>query len=176
MNLRILSSLGLLAILALAVVRDGSAQQPSSCPAPADGQAEVVYVRGAVPQALELSARELEGLRRERVRVVERDGSTAEYEGVALADVLMLAGMDMGSLRGPQVATVVVAEARDGYRAVYALAELDASFSDRRVVLVDRKNGNALTDQEGPFRIIMDGESRHSRWIRQVTCLRVERL
>lgn len=176
MNLRILSSLGLLAILALAVVRDGSAQQPSSCPAPADGQAAVVYVRGAVPQALELSARELEGLRRERVWVVERDGSTAEYEGVALADVLTLAGMDMGSLRGPQVATVVVAEARDGYRAVYALAELDASFSDRRVVLVDRKNGNTLTDQEGPFRIIMDGESRHSRWIRQVTCLRVERL
>lgn len=173
---RIPGSLGVVVVLALVGARGGSAQQPSSCPAPADGRAAVVYVRGAVPQALDLSAPELERMRRERVRVEERDGGVAEYEGVALAEVLALAGVEMGSLRGPQAATAVVAEARDGYRAVFALAELDASFSDRRILLVDRKNGGALPDSEGPFRIIMEGERRHSRWIRQVGCLRVERL
>lgn len=173
---RVVTLVGILVGSALVAARGVAAQQPTSCPGPGGASEGAVHVRGAVPEPLSLTARELEGLPRERVRVEEHEGGVAEYEGVSLAAVLALAGVPMESLRGPQVATVVVAEARDGYRAAFTLAELDAAYSDRRVLLVDRKDGAPLPESEGPFRVIMDGERRHSRWIRQVVCLRVERL
>lgn len=148
-------------------------QDPSSCPSPTDAQS--VYVLGVDGGAVSLGAPELEALPRAHAEVVRDDGGADVYEGVTLAALLARVDVPMESLRGPQAATVVVAEARDGYRAAYALAELDASFSDRLVLLADRKNGEALGDAEGPFRIVMRGERRHSRWIRQVSCLRVVR-
>lgn len=135
----------------------------------------IVYVRGEVERSLDLSAEDLERLPRTRFRLEDGEGGAVAYEGVAMKDILAHAGVPMESLRGPQAATVVVAEARDGYRAVYALGELDESFSDRLVVLVDRKDGAALAEDEGPFRVVMRGERRRSRWIRQVSCLRVVR-
>ena len=79
-------------------------------------------------------------------------------------------------MRGPLASTVVVAEARDGYRAAYTLAELDPDFSGREIILADRKNGATLSPDEGPLRIFMLGETRRSRWPRQVHCLRIEKL
>jgi len=176
MGPRVVLSVGVLVGLVLSAPGGASAQQPSSCPTPGQGSGAVLHLRGAVQEPLTLSAPELDRLPRERVRVEERDGGVAEYEGVLLAAILARAGVPTESLRGPQASTVVVAEALDGYRAAFALAELDAAFSDRRVLLVDRKNGAPLSAEEGPFRVVMEGERRHSRWIRQVVCLRVERL
>jgi len=162
-----------LGVLAMAAPSLGWSQQGSTCPAPTNGPSPILHVRGAVDSPLDLNADDLAGLPRRRLQVEERDGGVAEYEGILLADVLARAGVPMESLRGRQAATVVVAEARDGYRAVYALAELDPAFSDRELVLADRKNGAELSADEGPFRLIMLGERRHSRWIRQLSCLRV---
>ena len=124
MGPRVVLSVGVLVGLVLSAPGGASAQQ-SSCPTPGEGSGAVLHVRGAVQEPLTLSAPELDRLPRERVRVEERDGSVAEYEGVSL---------------------------------------------------VDRKNGAPLSAEEGPFRVVMEGERRHSRWIRQVVCLRVERL
>jgi hypothetical protein len=44
-------------------------------------------------------------------------------------------------LRGKQMALYVLASASDGYRAVFALAELDPAFTDRHILLVDRRDG-----------------------------------
>ncbi len=165
-----------LGVFAVAAPSYGWSQQPSVCPEPAGGPTPVLHVRGKVGHDLDLSTEALFDLPRQRLQVEEREGGVAEYEGVAVADVLKHAGVAMESLRGAQASTVVVAEARDGYRAVYALAELDPAFSDREVVLVYRKNGGVLSAEEGPFRLIMLGERRRSRWIRQVSCLRVEQL
>lgn len=163
----------ILALIVLAASEPAWARQAAACPE--GGREDVVYVRGEVERPLELTARELERLPRTRLRLEGRDGRPVEYEGVALLDLIAHAGVPTDRLRGPQAAAVVVAEARDGYRAVFALAELDEAFSDRLVVLVDRKDGAALAPEEGPFRVVMRGEQRHSRWIRQVSCLRVAR-
>ncbi len=168
--------------LALLSPDSGWSQQASVCPAVDGGRtdvdgggAAVVHVRGEVERALDLTVQELARLPRRQIRIEEDDGSVARYEGVALVDILARAGVPTESLRGPQAASVVVAEARDGYRAAFALAELDEAFSDRLIVLADRKDGDALSADEGPYRVVMRGERRHSRWIRQVTCLRVVR-
>jgi hypothetical protein len=41
--------------------------------------------------------------------------------------------------------------------------------------LVDRCDGKPLSAQEGPLRIVVPGEKRHSRWVRQVVALRIGR-
>jgi hypothetical protein len=100
----------------------------------------------------------------------------ATYEGVALADLLGLAGVTFGqTVRGPRLADVVVVEASDGYRVAFALAELDPGFTDRVVLLADRRDGQPFGKDDGPFRVIVPGEKRPARWIRQVTAIKLVR-
>ena len=63
----------------------------------------------------------------------------------------------------------MLAEASDGYRVLFSIAELDARFTDRVVILADRKDGQPLPAAEGPYRLIVPGEKRPARWARQVT-------
>ena len=57
---------------------------------------------------------------------------------------------------------------RDGYRAVYALAELDPVFTDDRALVVDTRDGKPLSGEEGPLRMLLPEEKRPARWVRQV--------
>jgi hypothetical protein len=120
-----------------------------------------------------ITAADLEGLPRHEVHA-SAHRVTGRYAGVALGDVLRLVGRAVGdSLRGARVADYVLVEAADGYRVVFALAELDTSFTDRTVLLADRKDGVPLAANEGPFRIVVPGERRPARWVRQVTRISV---
>jgi hypothetical protein len=90
--------------------------------------------------------------------------------------VLKAAGVQFGQdLRGPALATYLVVEAADGYRAVFALPELDPAFTDCIILLADRREGKPLGGTEGPLRVIVPGEKRHARWVRQVIALKVGR-
>ena len=94
---------------------------------------------------------------------------SGRYSGVALTDLLALVNAPLSdSLRGRSLATYVIAEASDGYRVLFSIAELDAKFTDRVVILADRKDGQPLSAAEGPYRLIVPGEKRPARWARQV--------
>jgi len=67
----------------------------------------------------------------------------------------------------------VLVEASDGYRVTFALAELDAAFTDKLVLLAYAKDGSPLAASEGPFRVIAVGEKRPARWARNVVSIRV---
>ena len=93
-----------------------------------------------------------------------------------MVDVLAKAGVPTGKdLRGPAMSIYVVAEASDGYRATFALAELDSAFTDRVILLADRRDGKVLSAREGPLQMIVPGEKKHARWVRQVIRLKVGR-
>jgi hypothetical protein len=116
------------------------------------------------------------GLER-RTIVTEDRGLRTEFEGVALRDVLVKAGIEFGNaLRGPALARVIVASALDGYRVAYAIAELDAAFTDQTVLLADRRNGKPLLPDTGPWQIVVPNDRRPARWIRQVNKLEVRQL
>jgi hypothetical protein len=101
-----------------------------------------------------------------------RDSGT--YRGVKLEDVLVRFGAPNGdSLRGRALATYVVVEAADNYRVVFSLAEISSAFTDRAIVLAYEKDGRALSANEGPFRLVVPGERRPARWVRQVTVIRM---
>jgi hypothetical protein len=88
---------------------------------------------------------------------------------VALVDLLRLAGAPLGQeLRGQHLAIYLLIEAANGYRVVFALPELDPTFTDREVLLADRRDGQPLAAAEGPLRLVVPGEKHHARWVRQV--------
>ena len=67
----------------------------------------------------------------------------------------------------------MVVEARDGCRATFAWAELDSTFMDKSVYVVTKRDGKPLSDKDGPFQLVVPGEKRAARWVRQVTALRI---
>jgi DMSO/TMAO reductase YedYZ molybdopterin-dependent catalytic subunit len=136
----------------------------------------LLRVRGEVERPLELTISDLGKFPRRAVRAMDHDGKESAFEGVALVDVLRLAGVPIGKdLRGDKLTTQVIAEAADGYRAVFALTELDPAFTDRVILLADRRDDQPLSAAEGPLRIVVPGEKRHARWVRQVIALTVRR-
>jgi hypothetical protein len=131
---------------------------------------------GEIPQSVDFTEATLGKLKRHSVRAKRHDGVESTYEGVALADILAAAGVPHGNdLRGKAMALYVVAEAADGYKAVYALPELDPSFTDRLILVADCRDGHALPARDGPLQIIVPGEKKHARWVRMLLQLRVAR-
>jgi len=78
-------------------------------------------------------------------------------------------------LRGEFLDFTVVAEARDGYKAVFALAELDPAFREPSVLLVWKKDGKPLDDLEGPYRLLSTADKRGARSVKMLTRLRLVR-
>jgi DMSO/TMAO reductase YedYZ molybdopterin-dependent catalytic subunit len=169
-------NVGLLLILAAVPARSAIQGQDVSAPTPSRPAGVLLKVSGDVPQPLALTAEQLAQFARRTVRATDSGGKESEFEGIPLVEVLKAAGVKFGhDLRGPALATYLVVEAADGYRAVFALPELDPESTDRVIVLADRRDGNRLDAREGPLRIIVPGEKRHSRWVRQVIALRIGR-
>jgi DMSO/TMAO reductase YedYZ molybdopterin-dependent catalytic subunit len=103
-------------------------------------------------------------------------GVNGNWSGVPLSAILSAAGAPLGeALRGKNMGLYVRISAADGYRVVYALAELDPLFRAEPVILADRHDGKALGAKEGPLRIIAPTDQRPARWIRQVTRIDVLR-
>ncbi len=102
---------------------------------------------------------------------VEADdhGTPGRWSGVPLIEILRNIGAPLGTaLRGKNMDIYVLVSARDGYRAVYALAEFDPAFGNSRALLAHSRDGKALSQEEGPFRMVMPEEKRQARWVRQV--------
>lgn len=59
---------------------------------------------------------------------------------------------------------VLLVEAVDGYRAAFALAEVDPAFAVREIILARTRDGKRLDAKEGPFRIVAPGDKRGARW------------
>src|SRR5262252_1168254 len=97
------------------------------------------------------------------------------YTGVPLRDILTKAGVSAGvDIRGPVLATSVVVTGADGYRAVFAIAEIDPVFTDRVILLASQKDGSPLPENARPFQVIVPGELRPARWVRQVVSIAVQ--
>jgi DMSO/TMAO reductase YedYZ molybdopterin-dependent catalytic subunit len=148
----------------------GRAQEPIASPS----TAIVLRVDGLVEKPLSLSAEDLARMPRQTVEAEEHEGKLARFAGVTLTEVLKAAGTPLGDrLRGPQLSKFLLVEAADGYRAVFALPELDSAFTDAVVLLADRRDGLPLAAGEGPVRLVVTHEKRQAPWVRQVKALRV---
>lgn len=149
---------------------------PGQTTAPATPAAEL-HVGGAVSTPLTLMAADLKSMPRKSLAVVNPHSQKKEtYEGVPLEEILRKAGVPNGEhLRGAVMATYVVAEATDGYRVVFSLAELDSGILDSDIIIADTMDGASLSEKEGPFKIVAPHEKRPARWVRMLKSITVVR-
>ncbi len=103
-----------------------------------------------------LGEADLAGLPRETVKL----GAKA-YEGPVLSYVLRAGGLPVGArLHGEPLRAFVVVEGKDGFKAVYSLAELDRDFHDDVVILADKADGAPLAGKEAPWRLVSGGDRK----------------
>lgn len=104
-------------------------------------------------------------------------GVRGRWRGVALKELLQLAGAPLGDkLRGGALALVVLVHASDGYVAAFTLSEFDEAYANTAPILAWERDGQPLNDKEGPYRIVVAGEQRQGRWVRQAERIEVRQL
>jgi DMSO/TMAO reductase YedYZ molybdopterin-dependent catalytic subunit len=132
-------------------------------------------IGGAVETPLTLSIDDLKKMPRKKLSVVNpHEKKTEVYEGVAVQELLHRAGAPQGGqLRGAAMTLTVVAEGSDGYKAVFAIAELDPDFQDAEVIVADTVDGGPIGPNQGPLRIVAPHDKRPARWVRMLKSLTV---
>ncbi len=140
---------------------------------PLGGKAQEISVQNEANVPVKITATEIAGMPHQKMTVNDHAKSVV-VEGVPLRQVLEKAGVTFdNSMHGKSLTRCLLVVAADGYRVVFALAELDPGFTDRVILLADRADGQPLDSKTGPFRIVVPGEKRMARWVRQVITLKV---
>jgi len=133
-----------------------------------------VVVRGIGGTSVTLSVSDLSKLPQQTVKVTDHEPPVT-FEGVLLTDVLAKVSLPLGEkFHSTGASYFLMVEARDGYRAVFAWAELDSGFMDKSVYVATKRDGKPLSGKDGPFQLVAPGEKRAGRWIRQVTALTIQ--
>lgn len=159
-----------LAALVSAQIAHCQAPQPPSAPA-------ILAVTGDVTSPLQLKAEDLAKMPRETVSVKQEDGTSNQYEGVPLREILARAGAPLGKqLRGKALTTYILAKAHDGYEVVFSLAEFDAAFGNESILVADKRDGKALFGYQGPFRLVCPNDKAGARSVRMLESIEVVRL
>ena len=135
-----------------------------------------LLVDGDVSKPLSLTAAELKMLPRAKVEAKAGNGAVNVYEGVLASDLLKMAGVPLGQMRGGVVASYAIATAGDGYQAVFAVAELDPAFTKSDVIVADIENGTPLSDRQGPLRLVAPRDLMGSRSVRMLRRIQIVRL
>jgi hypothetical protein len=71
-------------------------------------------------------------------------------------------------VHGGPVKDYVVVTGADGFQAIVSLYETDAYLHKGTVILADTAAGAPLAAHEGPWRLIVDGDLKPSRSVRNV--------
>lgn len=146
-----------------------------------DGHAQDPNLRASRPEApaipspitVPLDAATLAGLPRQAVEARVHQ-TELRCEGVPLIALLRASGaIPDGALRSAQLARYVRVDARDGYRVLFSLAELDPGTGNRAAFVVDRCDGAALGDDDGPLRLLVPDDVRAARSVRQLDAINV---
>jgi DMSO/TMAO reductase YedYZ molybdopterin-dependent catalytic subunit len=130
---------------------------------------------GAVSTPLSLTVADLKNLPRTTLHVTNpHENKTETYEGVLLEELLQRAGVPHGDqLRGKLMTSFVIAEAEDGYKVVFALAELDSGITNSEVLVADTVDGAPIDAKRGPFRLVAPHDKRPARWVRMLKSITV---
>jgi N-acetylated-alpha-linked acidic dipeptidase len=113
----------------------------------------------------------LRSLPSDTVRATPHHGSPTVWRGVRLVELLRRAGISIDSLRGPSLGWTAIAEAADGYRVAFSLAELAPGVGATEAWLAFEEAGGPIPANVSPYRLVVPTDSRPARWARQVQSL-----
>jgi DMSO/TMAO reductase YedYZ molybdopterin-dependent catalytic subunit len=126
-------------------------------------------------KTLTFTAEEFAALPRTEVTLVDPHEKTEQhYTGVLMRELLVRAGALLGDkFRGPAVSMAVLVHCKDTYTVLFSLAEFDANFNDRTIILADKLDGDILPPSAAPLRIVAPADKRGARSARQVTSIEI---
>jgi hypothetical protein len=94
------------------------------------------------------------------------------YTGVDIQLILNKAGVSFGKdVRRQTLTSYMLIKAGDNYSVIYALAEVDSLFSNKKMILASLEDGKPIPSPFGPLQVIATDEKVHARLIRQVTSI-----
>ena len=93
------------------------------------------------------------------------------FTGVPISVLLQRVGFPLRP-HGKDFRLFVVATGADGYEVVFSGGELTPDVHAGTVLVADAMQGKAL-GADGPLRLIVTGEERPARWVRNLASLRV---
>jgi hypothetical protein len=136
-----------------------------------------ITLEGLEGNKLTLSLDDLRQMPQQSVSIANpHTKATERYEGVPLVLVLAKVAAPSGDkLRGDEMRDYVEVAGSDGYRAVFALAELDPAFQDNKVLVAITSDGKPLDAKQGPVRVIAPQDKRPARSVRMVTTIAIHR-
>lgn len=160
-------------ILMLAAAAAVSAAPVTAQP---DTDTATLAIAGDVSRPTTVTMAEMKAMPRASATIQE-DGHPVKYDGVLVSELLKRAGVGLGrDMTGNALSTYVLASAKDGYQAVFSLAELDPGFTGSEIIVADSVDGKPLFDYQGPFRIVAPKDTRGARGVRMLLKLEVVRL
>ncbi|WP_315816759.1 molybdopterin-dependent oxidoreductase [Paraflavitalea speifideaquila] len=113
---------------------------------------DFIKISGEVKKPLQLTVADLVKMKQTTATLKDRDGNNHTYSGVAVQDILTLAGAATGKqLQRENMAQYLLVRCADGYEVTFSLAELDSSFTDRVVILAHELEGKPLPAGKVPF-------------------------
>jgi DMSO/TMAO reductase YedYZ molybdopterin-dependent catalytic subunit len=140
--------------------------------APQAALTQSLTVIGLTHKSISLSPKDLADLPRAEVSA---GAPPKTYEGPTLTSVVRSVGAPSGPLlHGKPVKDYVVVTGADGFAAVLSLAETDPWLHKGSVILADTAGGAALAPHEGPLRLMVEGDVRPSRSVRNVVKIELE--
>jgi hypothetical protein len=136
--------------------------------------APALTIQGVGGKSVSVSAGDLCNLEQHTVNTTD-NGVRAIFECVLLTDVLRVVDRPIGDkFQNTAGWYYVLAEARNGSRAVFSWAELDSTFMEKPVYVATKRDGIPLSKSDGPFRLVVPGDRRSARWIRQLKTVRIK--
>ncbi|WP_435005811.1 molybdopterin-dependent oxidoreductase [Tundrisphaera lichenicola] len=119
----------------------------------------------------------LKAMDQAEVRVSE-NGKTVIYRGVPLALLLEKRVKEARTMPGMKSLSdaVLLVRGADGYQAAYSAAAVAMDAPGERYLLAIERDGEPLDKGFGPIRMIVPGDPKHARWVREVEGVRLVRL
>ena len=135
-----------------------------------------VKVSGDISAPLILTVKDLAAMPHESFEIPDDKGVYAKYEGVPLQEILKKAGLPIGNVRGKNLSIYVLATATDQYQVVFSLGELDPTFGNTKVLLVEQPEGKPVDARKGPFWLAVPNDKAGARDVRMLEKLEIVRL
>jgi hypothetical protein len=132
-----------------------------------------LVITGDLPAPLTLTAADLCQMPRQDVTMLEEKNGKTVYTGVPLLEILKKANLPLGAdLKGNALAICLVAGAHDGYQVAFGLAELDPAITGIQAIVADTREGQPLSAEQGPLRLVVASDKRGARSVRMLETLR----
>jgi DMSO/TMAO reductase YedYZ molybdopterin-dependent catalytic subunit len=157
------------------IAQAASQASPAASPSP---EVERIEFRGLFAQEGAMTLADLQDLPTETIETtfISEDGAEVQhtYTGVRLWDVLQQAELIFDAeLPEDSLHKYIVLTARDGYVVVIALADIDPSVGARPYLLAWMEDGEMLSEEQGPVRLVAPGDLTEARYIFGIASIEV---